>query len=98
MNAAYSKKQMEGYPKEVILGACVDVNDENMEYIFGRDDIGADELREMIWMLRRSLKNAQSNAKFWSEEHKKVNDELGKLKREPSFTEMLDKLIEEADE
>lgn len=94
----YSKKQIEGYPKEVIQGACVEVNDENMEHILGRDDIGYDDVCDMVRVLRRSMRNAQADAKFWSEECQKVNNELRGLKQKPCFTAMLDKLIEEADE
>ncbi len=98
MITKYSKKRIEGYPKEVILGACVEVNDENMEHVFGRDDIGVDELREMVRILRKGFFRAKSEAKRWGEECYEVKGELIKLKSQMHINGVIDRMLEEVDE
>ena len=101
MKIKYSKNQINNFPKEVIWGACVEVNDENMEQILNREDIGNNELRGMVNLLRKCLKTAKIEAKHWGQECYKVKGDLIKLKdlrQKEKMARDFDQLIEEASE
>ena len=55
-------------------------------------------MKEMLRILRRCFKNTKSQAKYWSEEHQKVNEELSSLKLKCKINEVFTKLIEGAEE